>query len=95
MIQENVLVSEYVKVPGNNTSSWYVAEGQFLHEKQILTKAKSQIYRAGIRRPTISERGQNIGLRVRRGEASIYVKCAIFSPRKQENSSNGPEERND
>jgi hypothetical protein len=35
-------------------------EGQFLHEEQTLNKAKSLIYRAGTRRPTISKtKGQN------------------------------------
>jgi hypothetical protein len=30
-----------------------LTEGQFLHEEQILNTAKSLIYRAGPRRPTI------------------------------------------
>jgi hypothetical protein len=33
----------------------HLAEGQFLHEKQTLNNAKSLIYRAGTRRPTISK----------------------------------------
>jgi hypothetical protein len=38
----------------------HLAEEQFLHEKQTLNKAKSLIYRAGTRRPTISKmEGQN------------------------------------
>jgi hypothetical protein len=38
----------------------HLTEGQFLHEEQILNNVKSLIYRAGIRRPTISKtEGQN------------------------------------
>jgi hypothetical protein len=33
----------------------HLAEGQFSHEEQILNNAKSLIYRAGTRRPTVSE----------------------------------------
>jgi hypothetical protein len=31
------------------------AEGQFLHEEQTLNNAKSLIYQAGTRRPTLSK----------------------------------------
>jgi hypothetical protein len=38
-----------------------LAEGQFLLEEQTLNNAKSLIYRAGTRRPTISKtEGQNL-----------------------------------
>jgi hypothetical protein len=33
----------------------HLAEGQFLHEEQTLNKAKSLMYRAGTRSPTISK----------------------------------------
>jgi hypothetical protein len=33
----------------------HLAEGQFLFEEQTLNNAKSLIYRAGTRRPTISK----------------------------------------
>jgi hypothetical protein len=33
----------------------HLAEGQFLHEEQTFNNAKSLIYRAGTRRPTISK----------------------------------------
>jgi hypothetical protein len=33
----------------------HLAEGQFLHEEQTLNNAKSLIYQAGTRRPTISK----------------------------------------
>jgi hypothetical protein len=37
------------------------AEGPFLHEEQTLNNAKSLIYRAGTRRPTVSKtEGQNL-----------------------------------
>jgi hypothetical protein len=39
----------------------HLAEGQFLLEEQTLNNAKSLIYRAGTRRPTISKtEGQNL-----------------------------------
>jgi hypothetical protein len=39
----------------------HLAEGQFLLEEQTLDNAKSPIYRAGTRRPTISKtEGQNL-----------------------------------
>jgi hypothetical protein len=39
----------------------HLAERQFLDEEQILNNAKSLIYRAGTRRPTISKtEGQNL-----------------------------------
>jgi hypothetical protein len=33
----------------------HLAEGQFLHNEQKLNNAKSLLYRAGTRRPTISK----------------------------------------
>jgi hypothetical protein len=33
----------------------HLAEGQFLHEDQLLNKVKFLIYRTGTRRPTISK----------------------------------------
>jgi hypothetical protein len=39
----------------------HLTEGQFLLEEQTLNNAKSVIYRAGTRRPTISKtEGQNL-----------------------------------
>jgi hypothetical protein len=43
------------------TADAHLAEGQFLHEEQTLNYAKSLIYRAVTRRPTISKiEGQNL-----------------------------------
>jgi hypothetical protein len=51
--------------PAPNTSTFaadaHLAEGQFVLEEQTLNIAKSLIYRAGTRRPTISKtEGQNL-----------------------------------
>jgi hypothetical protein len=55
MFSENVPGSEYINLPAA-----HLAEGQFLVEEQTLNNAKSLIYRAGTRRPTISRtEGQN------------------------------------
>jgi hypothetical protein len=57
----NVSGSEYVNVPVTLAADAHLAEGQFLLEEQTLNKAKSLIYRAGTRKPTISKtEGQNL-----------------------------------
>jgi hypothetical protein len=33
----------------------HLAQGQFVHKEQVLNNAKSLLYRAGTRRPTISK----------------------------------------
>jgi hypothetical protein len=57
MIKVNLSGSEYVNVPAKTTlaADAHLAEGQFLLEEETLNNAKSLIYRAGTRRPTISK----------------------------------------
>jgi hypothetical protein len=61
MTEDNVPGSEYVSVPADNISSWDTSSrGTVLLEEQTLNNAKSLIYRAGIRTPTIFKtEGQN------------------------------------
>jgi hypothetical protein len=46
MIKEIVLGYEYANVPANNMGSCCktIAEAQFLHEEQTMSKAKSMLY---------------------------------------------------
>jgi hypothetical protein len=60
----------------------HLAEGQFLPEEQTLNKAKSMIYRAGTRRPTVSKRGHTSEASgaVHGGGTSSHVRCVILTP---------------
>jgi hypothetical protein len=73
-----------------------------LHEEQTLNKAKSDIPNRNSetnkfqnRRAEFRTKVKLNKKRVHRGDASSYVKCAIVTPPKKENNSNGHEKRND
>jgi hypothetical protein len=61
MIKENSFSSNTsASLQATLAADAHQAEGQFLHEEQTLNNAKSLVYRAGTRRPTISKtEGQN------------------------------------
>jgi hypothetical protein len=60
MIKENCFGSKNFNIPANISTDARLAEGKFLHEEQILGKAKSLINRVETGRPTVSKTGQNL-----------------------------------
>jgi hypothetical protein len=73
----------------------YLAEGQLLYE-HTLNEAKSDILsRNSETRRTEFRTKVNLNKKECIEDASLYIKCAILTPPKQENGSNDVDERND
>lgn len=94
MITENILGSEYINVPADNISRWctsvftwgaYTGQSKVSDMQSRNSKTKSFQNRR-------TEFGAKINLnekKVRGGDASSYVNCAILNPPKQKNNING------